>query len=376
MEPELLDRYMADGTAPAFAELARRGRMLDLENRLDHLPDVVWPEIFTGRNGADLGWYRLPAQLFSGETSPRAVAPGDFDLTAFWDHAGRADKSVAIVDVPYSGPSPEANGIVVRGWGTHDKPFGTTSDPDPAILDGLLAKRELVKRAEEAGRALMAGQNYRFGRGYRTVQSLVGSGAIGRVEAIHVDFRRAPIFHGFRLEMEEPLLVDMAVHHLDQARGLLAGRPAEVRALSFNPSWSPYAGNASALVDVVADDGAVVSYSGTWVGRGPETSWDGDWFLQGAAGALAWSGDEVRLFSDASRPPGRIARRLGRPEGKRQSLVTLAETGRAGVLAELAAAVREGREPEASGKDNLETLGLVFGAVESAASGRPVALTG
>jgi predicted AlkP superfamily phosphohydrolase/phosphomutase len=140
MEPDLLDRYMAEGTAPAFAELARSGRILDLENRLDHLPDVVWPEIFTGRNGADLGWYRLPAQLFSGETRPRAVDPGDFDLTAFWDHAGRAGRRVAVVDVPYSGPSPDANGLVVRGWGTHDKPFGTASDPDSAIIDGLLAK--------------------------------------------------------------------------------------------------------------------------------------------------------------------------------------------------------------------------------------------
>lgn len=140
MEPDLLDLYMEDGTAPTFAALAKRGRTLDLENRLDHLPDVVWPEIFTGRNGADLGWYRLPAQLFSGETAPRAVDPADFDLTAFWDHAGRAGRRVAVVDVPYSGPSPDANGIVVRGWGTHDKPFGTASDPDPAAIERLLAK--------------------------------------------------------------------------------------------------------------------------------------------------------------------------------------------------------------------------------------------
>ena len=37
LEPDLLDRYMADGTSPTFAELGRRGRILDLENRLDHL---------------------------------------------------------------------------------------------------------------------------------------------------------------------------------------------------------------------------------------------------------------------------------------------------------------------------------------------------
>jgi predicted dehydrogenase len=234
--------------------------------------------------------------------------------------------------------------------------------------------RELVKRADETGRALMASQNYRFGRGYRTVQAEVRTGALGRVEAIQIDFRRMPLFHGFRLEMEEPLLVDMAVHHLDQARGLLSGRPVEVRAHAFNPSWSAFSGNASALVEIVADDGSVVAYSGTWAGRGPETSWDGDWFLQGADGALSWSGDDVRLYEPAPTRQGRVARHLGRPAGQRVSLLELAETGRAGVLAELAAAIREGREPETSGRDNLLTLELVFGAVESAAGGRPVQL--
>jgi predicted dehydrogenase len=234
--------------------------------------------------------------------------------------------------------------------------------------------RELVKQAGDAGRILMASQNYRFGRGYRTLQRLAHEGTIGRVESIQVDFRRAPIFHGFRSEMDEPLLVDMAVHHLDQARGLLASHPVEIRSRSFNTSWSPFAGNAAALVDLITDDGVVFSYSGTWVGRGPETTWDGDWFLQGESGALSWSGEDVRVFSVDDARPGRIARRLGRPAGRREQLVDVAETGRAGVLAEFAAAIREEREPETSGRDNLETLELVFAAVESAKSGLPVRL--
>jgi predicted dehydrogenase len=96
--------------------------------------------------------------------------------------------------------------------------------------------------------------------------------------------------------------------------------------------------------------------------------------LQGAEGALAWSGDDVRLFGDAPERQGRVARRLGRLAGRTVPLVELAKTGRAGVLAEFAAAIREGREPETSGRDNLLTLELVFAAVEAAASGRAVRL--
>jgi len=97
--------------------------------------------------------------------------------------------------------------------------------------------------------------------------------------------------------------------------------------------------------------------------------------LQGPDGALSWSGEDVRLYEPAPARQGRVARRLGRPAGRRVPLLELAETARAGVLAEFAAAIREGREPETSGRDNLLTLELVFGAVEAAASGRSVRLS-
>ena len=42
----------------------------------------------------------------------------------------------------------------------------------------------------------------------------------------------------------------------------------------------------------------------------------------------------------------------------------------------LAAALKEAREPETSGRDNLRTLAVVLAAVESAGRGEPVELPG
>lgn len=235
--------------------------------------------------------------------------------------------------------------------------------------------RTMVKRAEEAGLTLMASQNYRYRPGYRTLEALVASDELGHVGHIQVDFRRTPLFTGFRLEMPHPLLVDQAVHHLDQARRLVDADPVEVRALAFNPPWSQFKSDASALVEVVLADGAVISYAGTWAARGAETSWDGDWLVQCERGTVRWSGDDVRIFAANEAPQNRIARRLRRP-GRRVALLELERTDRAGVLAELASAIAEGREPETSGRDNLRTLELVFGAIESAETARPVRLDG
>ena len=42
------------------------------------------------------------------------------------------------------------------------------------------------------------------------------------------------------------------------------------------------------------------------------------------------------------------------------------------ILAEFIAAIREGREPECSGKDNLKSLAIVFAAIQSAEENRTV----
>jgi hypothetical protein len=44
-------------------------------------------------------------------------------------------------------------------------------------------------------------------------------------------------------------------------------------------------------------------------------------------------------------------------------------TDRAGSLTEFVTAIRDGREPETSGRDNLPSIGLTYAAVAAAASG-------
>ncbi|MGA1836619.1 Gfo/Idh/MocA family oxidoreductase [Herbiconiux sp. 11R-BC] len=248
-----------------------------------------------------------------------------------------------------------------------EKPFAPT----------LEEARPVVELADSLGRALMISQTFRFRRGPRTVQQLIATGRIGRVEQVFGTFQKASPFTGFRTEMAEPLIVDMAIHHFDFVRGVFGLEPVRVRARSFNPSWSWFAGNASALVEFETADGAVVSWTGSYVSRGPLTTWDGSWDVHGTRGSLHWAANEVTLrpseFADTIYLPGGLEKS---DDVMAMSLVDMPQEERAAVLDEFLDALGEGREPVPSGRDNLGSIALVLAAAESARrGGEPVELS-
>jgi predicted dehydrogenase len=298
---------------------------------------------------------------------PVARAVGvDEAFTSFAEALDRVQADAALVVVP-----PEVHREVAEQAleaGLHcmvEKPFADT-------MDGA---RAVVELAERVGRTVMVSQNFRFKRGPRTVRRLIADGAIGRIGAAYVRFFHAPPFTGFRVEMDQPLIVDMAVHHLDQVRGILGIEPVSIEARSFNPSWSWFAGDASANMQLTTADGAVVNYTGSWVSRTPPTSWDGTWEVHGERGAIRLEENRITLF------PSELGDDVFRRGALQRAgnvmdveLIAMGEEERWATLAEFAASIAEGREPETSGRDNLRSLALVLGAVESARRGEPVAL--
>ncbi|WGW12209.1 Gfo/Idh/MocA family oxidoreductase [Saxibacter everestensis] len=228
--------------------------------------------------------------------------------------------------------------------------------------DGL----RIVEAARTSGVTAMVSQNYRFSRAARTVQRLVREDVIGRVRQVFIDYHKNPPFEGFRLVMDEPLIVDAMVHHLDQMRGILGIEPALVRARSWNPAWSRFTGNSSAVVDVRTADGATIAYSGSWSSLGPQTSWDGDWNIQGDKGAIIWRNNSIEihfasLFDTVFLPGAREESGVLHVD-----LDVVEAEDRPGTLAAFADSIVDGTAPETDVEDNLKSLSLVQATVESA----------
>lgn len=242
-----------------------------------------------------------------------------------------------------------------------EKPFAPT----------LQAAEELVGLAAARGLTLMVSQNYRFFPAARTVARLVPNAGLGKLHEVSIDFRRyspaEPNGKGRHHAEEQPLLVDMSIHHFDLLRLILAREPIRIYCEAWNPDWSPFSGPSAAVASIVFDGGVVVSYRGSWISAGPVTPWAGEWRMEFERGEIFWtSRDDDGAVLD---------RVVVRPRGGRAKAATLTHLGRAdrwGTLTEFANAVREGREPETSGRDNLRTLALMAAAVDSATRREPV----
>jgi predicted dehydrogenase len=239
------------------------------------------------------------------------------------------------------------------------------------MAETLEDARDLVARARAAGRLHAVVQNRRYLASVRRIARFVRSGALGEIASVHADFFLAPHFGGFREDMDHVLLLDMAIHGFDAMRAMTGLASSGVYCREWNPkhSWYRHGSSAAAIFDL--ENGAVFTYCGSWCANGAGTSWECEWRIVGAKGTLVWDGrDNVKA---------EIAGRVRTGLFDEQTALTIPPLnpadridGHLGVLTDFVQAVRAGTEPETVGHDNIRSLAMALGAIESAEAGRRI----
>ncbi len=164
--------------------------------------------------------------------------------------------------------------------------------------------------------------------------------------------------------MQYPLLIDMAIHHLDLIRHVTAKNITRIHARTFNPSWSWYQHHPGLKMLLELDGAIPFTYTGDWSAKGRQTGWNGDWRLQFAEGSLHWEKAGITVE--------RCERWSKNPSSEKIDAPALPLNGQAQLLTNFANAIRTNSPAETSGEDNLWSFATVMAAVESAKSDRAV----
>ncbi len=235
------------------------------------------------------------------------------------------------------------------------------------LASNLAEARELAALAARTGKRLAVIQNRRYHPGAVATKNALAGGAIGRIHTIHADFFLGPRFGGFRATMEHPLLLDMAIHTFDEARFLSGFDPVRVSCHEFNPPGSWFSQGASAVALFEMTNETLFTYRGSWCAQGHPTNWNASWRIIGESGTLLWDGDQIVT----------VERVLGSWDGTAFSqpverleipleLLTEAQLGHAGNIGEFLDALDAASVPQTCAEDNLQSLVMVAGAVQSA----------
>jgi predicted dehydrogenase len=232
------------------------------------------------------------------------------------------------------------------------------------LADTMENAERMVAAAQQADRIYAVCQNRRYDPRVRRLKAFLESGGIGAITAVHSDFFIGAHFGGFRDHMAHVLLIDMAIHTFDVARLLTAAGPRSVYCREWNPRGSWYDRDAAAVALFEMSSDIVYTYRGSWCAEGLNTSWESEWRVVGERGSVKWDGRngfEVQVVQetggfqselrDVSIPPFDDEDKIG---------------GHAGVIRDFIRCVRTGARPETVCTDNIKSLAMVFGAVESA----------
>jgi predicted dehydrogenase len=228
------------------------------------------------------------------------------------------------------------------------------------FADTVANARRMAALAGERGLTLMVNQNYRYRLNIQTARAALDSGELGPLSYVLVNFHKAPPFEGsFRLTMDDPMLIELSIHHFDMMRFVTRSNARAIYARSWNAPWTWFRGDANAAAVIEMENGVVLDYFSCWNTRGYQTSWDGEWQLECRDGGLLWT-DRVYRTSAGERTP--------------IDPVDLPISERAASLNEFASALREAREPETGATDNMHSLALLHAALLSVREKRRVEL--
>ena len=308
------------------------------------------------------------------DTDPKTLAaaraklglPPDHCFTSLEQACAATDIDGVIGVVALTGHEPVARTCL--GLGKHlllEKPFVPTAE----------TAAELARAARSAGIVLHVSQNYRFYPAVQAARGMIRDGSLGKPLSVDIEFARHAPSIGYRYwDIEDPLLSDMSIHHLDLMRLILGCEPAEVSCWTWNPPGSPFVHDPIGMARIRMTNGAVVCYRGSWLSRLPDTPWAGVWRIECEDGLIRFTS---RSGADASLDADTLSvSRLGGQE-KAMPLPAMDPFGRAAALRGFLDAVAkpDAVDGAATAEDNVHTIRFMEAIIRSAAeAGKTIAV--
>jgi len=242
------------------------------------------------------------------------------------------------------------------------------------IADSLTASVRIAQKVKLAGAKMGVTMSHRFDQDKTTLRRELCSARYGQLDYLvcrfTCDSRKFGCSGRFRHEMADPLMIEGAVHHLDTLADLAGGKCDTIYAQTWNPIWGQYAGHSQALVMMRIENGVRALYEGAKTNAIGLNSWTQEYIRAECEWATLvldhrrlerFTYDPALAWADAREGSGEEVQLLEQPKW-----------GNAWLIEEFVHWLDAGRQMETNVEDNLQSMAMIFAAIESSKTGRPV----
>lgn len=242
------------------------------------------------------------------------------------------------------------------------------------IADTMAASVRIARKVREAGRKMAVTMSHRFDQDKTTLRRVVRSGVLGTINSIGMRFQGDMRQHMawtalFRHQMKDPLLVEGSIHHLDIIADFAGAKCDTLYATTWKPGWAEYAGDTDGIVAMTFENGVRAVYEGSVSNAvGLNTFYKEYIRIDGELGTAILNHREVEVFR--RQDFWRQEHKSG--EGQKVATIVQRKWINNWLIARFAEWRAGGAPMETEVQNNLQASALVFGAIESSQSGRPV----
>lgn len=243
------------------------------------------------------------------------------------------------------------------------------------IADTLEASIRIADKVKRADRQMAVTMSHRFDQDKTTLREELRSGVYGPIDYLVCRFTCDCRQFGswgaaFRHEMIDPLLIEGAVHHLDYLADFAAARCESIYAETWNPAWGSFGGDSQALITLRMANGVRATYEGAKTNAVSLNGW-GQEYIRAECEEATLILDHRQLECFDYDPTGQnTAHREG--EGRLLPLIKRGTWTNAWLIEQFCDSLDSGEPMATNVEDNLQSVAMVFGAIESSRTGKAV----
>ena len=240
------------------------------------------------------------------------------------------------------------------------------------IADTLEGSVRIARAVEAAGAKMGLTMTHRFDQDKTTFRRAVE--AASPVDYLTARFtgnvRERGHYSPYVHEMEDMLLLDGAVHHLDMLASLVDARCERVYADTWVPDGADYRGDCTGLVTLTFADGTRAHYEGSYANATTLNGWGHEQFRAECADeTVVLDNRNVERFG---RDDNRAGESAGRDDGEHVPPVERATWTNAWLIEQFCDWLGGGEPMPTDVASTLRSMAIVFAAIESSQTGEAV----